>query len=76
VDGLSESAIVAIQPTGFEGAVICCAYVGRDRPAGHAQFPAQKLGKALPPYMLPSRWAVMDALQGLPAARSIDADCG
>jgi amino acid adenylation domain-containing protein len=62
VEGVRESAVVAISTEGFEGAVICCAYV----PASSAQVTPSSLrkdlGKALPQYMLPSRWTAMDAL--------------
>ena len=60
VDGLRESAVVAIPTEGFEGAVICCAYVPTVPVT--PSYLRRELGKALPQYMLPSRWAVMDAL--------------
>ena len=59
---LKESAVVAINTDGFEGATICCAYV----PApGAAVTPAalrQELAKTLPSYMLPTGWRMFDAL--------------
>jgi acyl-coenzyme A synthetase/AMP-(fatty) acid ligase len=58
---LRESAVVAIQSEGFEGWLICCAYVPGDR-----DVPAETLRKnlavQLPAYMLPARWMRYDAL--------------
>ncbi len=59
---LQESAVVAIQSDGFEGAIICCAYVPAD---GVTVAPAQlrkDLSRALPSYMLPARWLPLDKL--------------
>jgi acyl-coenzyme A synthetase/AMP-(fatty) acid ligase len=52
---LRESAVVAIQTEGFEGWLICCAYVpaGRDVPPEGLR---KRLAAQLPGYMLPSRW--------------------
>jgi amino acid adenylation domain-containing protein len=60
VAGLQESAVVAIDTEGFEGAVICCAYV----PAGgHHVEPVtlrRDLNRMLPRYMVPARWRAFD----------------
>src|SRR5712692_6491261 len=60
--GLQESAVVAIQSEGFEGWLICCAYV----PAPDREVSAESLRKGLaallPGYMLPARWMRYDAL--------------
>jgi amino acid adenylation domain-containing protein len=59
---LQECAVVAININGFEGATICCAYVASQ---GHDVTPVtlrHELGKALPKYMLPSRWRRFDSL--------------
>ena len=59
---LQESAVVAVQSEGFEGAVICCAYVPAD---GVTVTPAQlrkELSRSLPSYMLPSRWLAFPKL--------------
>lgn len=60
--GLRESAVVAIPTEGFEGAILCCAYV----PVSSADVTPvalrKELGKVLPPYMLPSRWMTFDSL--------------
>jgi len=61
---LQESAVVAIPTDGFEGTVICCAYVPRPRPPV-AVTPAEvrkELAKVLPAPMLPSRWLEFDRL--------------
>jgi len=59
---LRESAVVAVSSAGFEGALICCAYV----PAAGAEPSAAELRASLaallPGYMLPARWMRCDAL--------------
>ena len=59
---LSESAVVAIESTGFEGWTLCCAYV----PAPDAEASVVDLRKALttrlPSHMLPTRWQRYDSL--------------
>ena len=62
VPGVEQSAVVALQTSGFEGAVICCAYMPS---AGAALTPAalrRELGRLIPPYMLPARWFVTGQL--------------
>jgi amino acid adenylation domain-containing protein len=62
LDGAQECAVVAIATAGFEGAIICCAYVPLP---GSEVSPAelrQKLSRLLPSYMLPSRWMALPAL--------------
>jgi amino acid adenylation domain-containing protein len=59
---LRESAVVAVQSAGFEGWMICCAYVpvrGRSLDPQHLR---QRLARLLPGYMLPGRWVRCDAL--------------
>jgi amino acid adenylation domain-containing protein len=60
--GLRESAVVAIQSEGFEGWLICCAYV----PVPGAGVSTKSLRKTLagiiPGYMLPARWMSYDVL--------------
>ena len=59
---LRESAVVAVQSTGFEGWLICCAYVPvRDRSLD-PQHLRRRLARALPNYMLPAHWMRCDAL--------------
>ena len=60
--GLQEGAVVAIQSEGFEGWLICCAYV----PASGRSISPNALRKGLsglvPGYMLPARWIRYDVL--------------
>lgn len=60
--GLRESAVVAIKSEGFEGWLICCAYV----PAPDNQASPESLRKGLaelvPGYMIPARWMRYDVL--------------
>jgi amino acid adenylation domain-containing protein len=59
---LEECAVVAVPVEGFEGSKICCACVPlADREATPATL-RQSLGRALPGYMLPSAWMVLDRL--------------
>jgi len=62
VSGLQESAVVAIESEGFEGAMICCAYA----PAPESDIsPAalrERLAAMVPGYMLPGRWMRYDEL--------------
>ena len=60
---LRESAVVAIDSGGFEGSLICCAYVPA---AGAAARPLNDLrarvAALVPRYMVPVRWLSYDAL--------------
>jgi acyl-coenzyme A synthetase/AMP-(fatty) acid ligase len=60
--GLQESAVVAIKSEGFEGWLICCAYVpAADREISVTEL-REGLAKLVPGYMLPARWMRYDAL--------------
>jgi amino acid adenylation domain-containing protein len=62
LEGVRECAVVAIERGGFEGKMICAAYVAA---AGAGRDPAglrRRLGHAVPGYMLPARWRAYDAL--------------
>jgi acyl-coenzyme A synthetase/AMP-(fatty) acid ligase len=62
LDDLRESAVVAIETTGFEGHSICCAYT---KAPGVEVTPAiirSALTTSLPSYMLPSRWLDLERL--------------
>jgi amino acid adenylation domain-containing protein len=62
LEGLRESAVVAVPTGGFEGNAICCAYaLAENVELGHAQI-RSRLNAMLPSYMLPSRWYCMDRL--------------
>ena len=60
--GLQESAVVAIKSEGFEGWLICCAYVQTaDRDVSITRL-REELAKLVPGYMLPARWMRYDVL--------------
>jgi amino acid adenylation domain-containing protein len=62
IDGIHESAVVAIGTERFEGATICAAYVlAPDRDLAPARL-RHELEQIIPGYMVPSRWLVMDRL--------------
>jgi amino acid adenylation domain-containing protein len=59
---LRECAVVGVATQDFDGVAICCAYVPL---AGESVTPAslrEAIARALPPYMLPSRWLAFDEL--------------
>ena len=62
IDGIQESAVVAITGNEMENALICCAYV----PADGIDLPPvmlrKLLSKSLPGYMLPVRWRIYQLL--------------
>ena len=59
---LQESAVVAVKTDGFEGNILCCAYVARPGSAVAPTILRQRLAQVLPGYMLPSRWKSLDRL--------------
>jgi amino acid adenylation domain-containing protein len=59
---LRESAVVAVQSAGFEGWMICCAYVPVRGRSLDPQFLRHRLARVLPGYMLPAHWMRCDAL--------------
>ncbi|HET7766825.1 MAG TPA: amino acid adenylation domain-containing protein [Burkholderiales bacterium] len=60
--GLRESAVVAIQSEGFEGWLICCAYVPAAERDVTASTLRRNLSALVPGYMLPARWMPYEAL--------------
>ena len=60
--GLREGAVVAIQSAGFEGWMICCAYVPARAGGIHPPELRQSLAGVLPGYMLPARWMSCETL--------------
>ena len=62
LESIRESAVVAIPTNGFEGAVICCAYVPVWTTDATPMALRQRLGRLLPVHMLPSRWMAFDRL--------------
>ncbi len=62
VEGVREGAVVAVESEGFEGTLICCAYVAEPECEMTPMRLRRELGRTLPSYMLPSRWTAMEAL--------------
>ncbi len=60
--GLRESAVVAIQSQGFEGWLICCAYVPTPDNGVSTKSLRKDLAGLVPGYMLPARWMRYDVL--------------
>lgn len=60
ITDVQECAVVALHTDGFEGTVICCAYV--PEAGAHATPVAlrRELSRRLPGYMLPARWLAFD----------------
>ena len=62
---LRECAVVAIEIGGFEGTLICCAYVPLSTTQSGEVTPAslrQALSAKLPGYMLPARWLALASM--------------
>jgi amino acid adenylation domain-containing protein len=53
---LQESAVVAIDRSGFEGWLICCAYVLQPLSLATSLSVRKELEKHIPSYMIPARW--------------------
>jgi amino acid adenylation domain-containing protein len=62
VDGLRESVVVAIPSDGFEGMLICCAFVRAPEAAVDSLAIRAALSTVLPSYMLPTSWKEFDRL--------------
>jgi amino acid adenylation domain-containing protein len=56
-----EAVVTSIATEGFEGTLICCAFVP-SHPGVNASALARRLRELLPFYMLPVRWMAMDRL--------------
>jgi amino acid adenylation domain-containing protein len=57
-----ECAVVGVDTGGFEGTTICCAYAPKDGRTLEPATAGGELRRALPAYMIPARWLVLDAL--------------
>jgi amino acid adenylation domain-containing protein len=57
-----DCAVVAIETGGFEGAIICCAYVPQEGKDVTPTLLRTSLTQALPSYMMPSRWMALDRM--------------
>jgi amino acid adenylation domain-containing protein len=62
LEGLRECAVVAIPSDGFEGTMICCAYVSGSDSAVNEATLRNGLRRIVPSYMMPSRWMAFDRL--------------
>jgi len=62
VPHLQAAAVVAVETDGFEGNVLCCAYVPREGGEIEPTALRQQLAGVLPAYMLPSRWMQLERL--------------
>jgi acyl-coenzyme A synthetase/AMP-(fatty) acid ligase len=59
---LTESAVVAVESSGFEGSTLCCAYVPRPDAETSVVELRKALAAQLPAHMLPTRWQRYDSL--------------
>jgi acyl-coenzyme A synthetase/AMP-(fatty) acid ligase len=59
---LQESAVVAIDRSGFEGWLICCAYVPQRESLATPVSLRKELEKNVPGYMIPARWMICTTL--------------
>ncbi len=62
VGRLAEWAVVAVPSTGFEGTLVCCAYVPAHGAMATPSALRRELAARLPSYMLPARWKAFDRL--------------
>jgi len=62
IDILRESAIVALTSSNFDGVTLCCSYVARGNNPLSPVVLRAALSRALPWYMIPSRWQQHDTL--------------
>jgi len=66
---LQDSAVVAMPTGGFEGTIVCCAYVAAPGPEVTPAALRRLLGEMLPPYMLPSLWKAVPRLPLTPSGK-------
>jgi acyl-coenzyme A synthetase/AMP-(fatty) acid ligase len=59
---LRECAVVGVPSGDFDGTAICCAYVPLPGAEVTPRGLREAISRALPPYMLPSRWLAFDDL--------------
>jgi acyl-coenzyme A synthetase/AMP-(fatty) acid ligase len=62
IDDIIESAVVTVPSDGFEGVIICCAYVPRRDNGMTAAVLRDMIRAILPIYMIPGKWAEYPAL--------------
>ena len=71
---LRESAVVAVESQGYQGWMICCAYVPMSGVSIDPRRLRPRLARALPAYMLPTRWMRCGALPRNPSGKVDRAD--
>jgi amino acid adenylation domain-containing protein len=59
---IRDAAVVAVEAAGFEGAIICCAFVAAEGADASPLTLRRELARSLPAYMLPARWMQLDRL--------------
>ena len=62
IDDVKDSAIVALDHNGLDGALICCAYVPKSTGGCSPITLRRHLSRLVPSYMLPVHWMPSDAL--------------
>jgi amino acid adenylation domain-containing protein len=62
IEGVRECVVTAVPTDGFEGHVICCAFVAVHGHELSPQWLRSRLREALPGSMIPTRWIRMDRL--------------
>jgi amino acid adenylation domain-containing protein len=62
IEGLRESAVVAVDVGGFEGATICCAYALENGADWTPASLRKRLGELVPSYMIPAQWLSLPCL--------------
>jgi non-ribosomal peptide synthetase component F len=62
LDSLQESAVVAVESGGFEGTIICCAFVPKPDSSASCATVQAALRRSLPAYMIPSSWIGFESL--------------
>jgi amino acid adenylation domain-containing protein len=62
LDEVKECAVVGVDTEGFEGTAICCAYAPKEGVTTEPPRLRGLLAKALPSYMIPSRWMEYEVL--------------
>jgi len=69
VPGLRECAVVGVPSGDFDGVAICCAYVPEHATAVTPAMLRAAALKALPPYMVPSRWLALSEFPRTPSGK-------
>jgi amino acid adenylation domain-containing protein len=62
IAGVQQAAVVPLNTIGFEGAVICCAYVPASATGPTPVTLRRELSTLVPSYMLPARWLAFEQL--------------